>query len=84
MLYPKIISIEALDEYKIKLCYETGEVKIFDALPYMSGKWYEELYNKSYFRSVRLLPDREGIEWAHGQDIAPHELYDMSISSDNL
>ena len=82
MLYPKIISIEPLDEYKIRLCYETGEVKIFDVLPYMSDKWYEELYNKSYFRSIRLLPDGKGIEWAHGQDIAPHELYDMSILSE--
>jgi hypothetical protein len=79
MLYPKIISVEPLDEYKIKLCYETGEIKIFDVLPYMSGKWYEELYNNSYFKSVHLIQDGKGIEWRHGQDIAPHELYDLSI-----
>ena len=82
MLYPKIISVEPLDEYKLKLSYETGEVKIFDVLPYMSGKWYEELFNNGYFNSVHLIPDGKGIEWEHGQDIAPHELYDMSIVID--
>ena len=28
MLYPKIINVEPLDNYKIKLYYETGEKKI--------------------------------------------------------
>jgi hypothetical protein len=80
MLYPKITSVEPLDEYKIKLGYETGEIKIFDVTPYISGTWYEELHNNSYFQSVHLIADGKGIEWAHGQDIAPHELYDMSIA----
>jgi len=80
MLYPKIMRVEPLDEYKIKLSYETGEIKIFDVLPYISGKWYEELFNDSYFKSVHLIPGGKGIEWGHGQDIAPHELYDMGIA----
>ena len=78
MLCPKIIDVEALDNYKIKLKYETGETKIFNVLPYISGKWYEELFNNSYFKTVHLISGGKGIEWEHGQDIAPHELYDMS------
>ena len=84
MLCPKITCVEPLDEYKLKLRYETGEVKIFNVLPYMSGKWYEELFDNSYFKSVRLLPDGKGIEWSHGQDIAPHELYDMGIAEKEI
>jgi hypothetical protein len=84
MSYPKIISVEPFDECKIKLSYETGEIKIFDVLPYMSGKWYEELYNNRYFKSVHLIPDGKGIEWEHGQDIAPHELYDMGIVLESI
>ena len=30
MLCPKIINIEPLNNYKLKLNYETGEVKLFD------------------------------------------------------
>ena len=79
MLCPKILNIEPQNNYKIKLFYETGEVKLFDVLPYISGKWYEELYNSEYFKSVHLISNGHGIEWGNGQDIAPHELYDMSV-----
>jgi len=78
MLSPKILGVEALENYQLKLKYETGETKIFNVLPYISGKWYEELYNNSYFKTVHLISGGKGIEWEHGQDIAPHELYDMS------
>ena len=80
MLCPKIVSVEPLDNYKLKLNYETGEKKLFNVLPYMSGQWYEELYNINYFKSVHLVSDGQRIEWENGQDIAPHELYDMSIT----
>ena len=33
----------------------------------------------NYFNSVQLTSNGYGIEWKNGQDIAPHELYDMSI-----
>ena len=80
MLCPKIKSVEPLENYKIKLNYETGEKKIFNVLPYMSGQWYEELYNNDYFKSVHLVSNGQGIEWENGQDIAPHELYDMGVT----
>jgi hypothetical protein len=81
MLTPKIIGVEALEDYKIKLNYETGEIKFFNVLPYISGAWYEELNNYNYFKTVHIISNGNGIEWEHGQDIAPHELYDMSIST---
>jgi hypothetical protein len=80
MLTPKIIGVEALEDYKIKLNYETGEIKLFDVSPYISGVWYNELTNYSYFKTVHIISSGNGIEWEHGQDIAPHELYDMSVS----
>jgi hypothetical protein len=33
----------------------------------------------SLFESVKNVVSKKGIEWENGQDIAPHELYDMSI-----
>ena len=79
MLYPKLINVEPINDYKLMLSYETGEKKIFDVLPYMSGAWYEELYNENVFKTVHLISNGYGIEWENGQDIAPHELYDMSV-----
>jgi hypothetical protein len=67
-----------MEAYKLKLNYETGEVRIFDVSTYIEGDWFGELRNKDYFRTVRLISGGSGIEWSNGQDIAPHELYEMS------
>ena len=78
MTCPKIANVEPREDYTLMLNYETGERKLFNVLPYMSGRWYEELYDKSYFKTVRVISEGDGIEWMHGQDIAPHELYELS------
>lgn len=78
MLTPKIVNLKPLSDYSLQLEYETGEAKLFNVLPYISGAWYEELRDKKYFMTVHLVSEGRGIAWEHGQDIAPHELYDMS------
>jgi hypothetical protein len=66
-----------VESCKIKLLYETGEVTVIDVAPYISGAWYEELLDPAYFQTVHVIHGGAGIEWAQGQDIAPHELYDI-------
>ena len=78
MLQPELISVTPKENYKLLLVYETGERKIFDVLPYMSGGWYGELKDISNFNSVKLA--NHSVEWSGGQDIAPHKLYNNSIS----
>ena len=77
---PKILDVEIVENYKIKLNYETGEVKLFDVSPYIQGAWYKELADKKYFNTIHIISHGKGIAWEHGQDIAPHELYEMGIS----
>lgn len=79
MLQPRITAVEVIEPYKLRLSYETGEIKDFDVEPYVSGPWFGELRDSTYFQTVRITPDGNGIEWEHGQDIAPHELYDYGI-----
>ena len=57
---------------------KTGK-KIFDVTPYLSGSWNSLLKDEKYFKTVRIISGGAGIEWANGQDIAPHELYELSI-----
>ena len=78
MLQPNLRKVEALPPMMLRLYYETGEVRDFDVTPYAVGPWYGELKDDAYFRSVQLLPGGTGIEWMDGQDIAPHELYELS------
>ena len=80
MLQPKLKEVIPLEQFKLKLTYETGEVKLFDVSPYIKGSWYGELKDEKYFCTVHLLPGGTGIEWDNGQDIAPHELYELSVS----
>ena len=77
MLQPKVISVLPLDNYKLLIEYETGERKKFDVKPYIRGNWYGELKDKTNFNTVH--PRGSTVEWLDGQDIAPHELYDMSV-----
>lgn len=79
MTRSRILSAQADGDHCLRLCYETGEIRLFDVSPYMSGSWFGELKQPAYFRLVRVLPDGSGIEWPHGQDIAPHELYELSV-----
>lgn len=76
MLQPKISDVKPLPEYKLLLQYETGERKLFDVTPYISGDWFGKLKDADYFNTVRVAGP--SVEWAGGQDIAPHELYDNS------
>jgi len=80
MLQPKLASIESLPGCRLRLEYETGETKIFDAAPYITGSWYGRLKDEAYFKTVHLIDGGFGIAWADGQDIAPHELYELSES----
>ena len=79
MLQPKLKKVEPMEALKLRLFYETGEVKIFDVAPYATGPWYGELKDDTYFRTVQLIPGGIGIEWSNGQDIAPHELYEQGV-----
>lgn len=80
MLQPKLVKVEAMSNLRLRLFYETGEVKIFDVAPYATGTWYGQLKDEGYFSAVQLLPGGTGIEWPEGQDIAPHELYENSVT----
>lgn len=77
MLQPKIKAVQPLPGYRLLLEYENGEKRAFDVTPYISGSWYGELKDENIFKTVR--PCGTTVEWAGGQDIAPHELYEMSI-----
>ena len=79
MLQPRLVNVEPMGHLKLRLTYETGEVKLFDVSPYANGSWFGELREDAYFRTVRMLPGGTGIEWNNGQDIAPHELYECSV-----
>jgi len=79
MKEPKILSISTMPHYQLLIQFDTGEKKIFDVTPYIKGSWFGQLNDISYFAKVQIIDHGEGIAWPNGQDIAPHELYELSI-----
>ena len=77
MLQPKIAEVRPLQNYRLFLRYENGERRVFDVKPYISGAWFGELRDISVFNTVRV--SGSSVEWAGGQDIAPHELYELPV-----
>lgn len=77
MKYPKILNVIPVDNYNLIITYENGEKKLFDVKPYILGEWFGQLKDINIFKTVK--PCGDTVEWADGQDIAPHELYDLSV-----
>ncbi|MFQ7290964.1 MAG: DUF2442 domain-containing protein [Monoglobales bacterium] len=78
MRYPKVIDVKPVEDYNVIITYETGEKKKFDVTPYIKGNWFGELKDIEIFKAVR--PCGSTIEWRNGQDIAPHELFELSVA----
>ena len=76
-MQPKVLDVNPLIDYKVMVTFDTGERKVFDVTPYISGDWFGKLKDAEFFKTVRAAG--RTIEWSGGQDIAPHELYDYSI-----
>lgn len=79
LLQPRLTSAKPLDSLRLLLVYENGDTRAFDVAPYANGPWYGELADATYFGRVRVSEGGTGVEWPHGQDIAPHELLELSI-----
>lgn len=73
MLRPTAKNISATNDYKIIIEFDSGERKIFDVTPYITGEWYKELADMNYFMSV--FANGFTVEWPHGQDLCPDEIY---------
>lgn len=73
---PKAINVNAIEDYKLQVTFDDGEVKIFDVKPYFGHKLFDELKDKKKFNTVKIAG--LSIEWENGADICPDELYNLS------
>lgn len=79
--FPNVKQVQALPQQRIKIFYDNGEIKIFDVSPYIKGSWFGKLANPDTFTTVR--PCGDTVVWCDGQDIAPHELYENSVPTND-
>lgn len=78
----KLIKARAISDTVLEIVYQDGSRRLFDITPYIRGDWMGELGNPEYFRQVSIEPEfGDTVVWPNGQDIAPHELYELSIAA---
>jgi len=77
---PRASGVSPLENYNILVTFDNGEKRIFDVKPYLEYPAYKELKINALFRTVK--PAGLSIEWIHGQDICPDELYFNSVPVD--
>ena len=72
----KVISVDPIEDYKLRIEFSNGKKGIFDVSPYVDKGVFVELKDYAYFRSVR--PAFGGIMWPHEQDFSAETIeYDL-------
>jgi len=79
MIRPKAIAVEPRPDYYLMVTFSNNEKRLFDVKPYLDFKPFSELRNPVLFNTVK--PAGLSVEWLHGQDICPDELYYNSVSA---
>ena len=77
MLRPRATSVEPQEDYHLLVTFSNGEKRLFDVKPYFSLPLFQELKIPALFNTVK--PAGLSIEWIHGQDICPDDLYYNSV-----
>jgi len=65
-----------LDNYRILLTFNNGEIKTVDLQSELNGAVYEPLQKLDYFKDFQIKYNT--IEWSNGADFAPEYLYEIS------
>jgi hypothetical protein len=77
MLRPKAVKVIPQSDYFLLVTFSNNEERLFDVKPYFGLKPFDELKNVEMFNTVKTAG--LSVEWLHGQDICPDELYYNSV-----
>ena len=77
MLRPTANNVMVLDDYKLKISFDNGEERIFNAADLFNRKAFKPLKNITLFKQVK--PNGISIEWPPDIDVCPDELYFKSV-----
>lgn len=72
-----VTRVRATDDFHLELMFDTGELKVFDAKPYLDKGVFQRLRDLSLFKQAYVAGGT--VCWPHDLDIAPETLYDRSV-----
>ena len=71
----KVLKAEYIDEYRIKLWFNNGEVRVVDLRESLDGPMFLPLKELDFFKRFRIPYNT--LEWENGADFAPEYLYEI-------
>lgn len=66
-------------DYKVRLTFEDGSVRVADLEPHLYGEIFEPLKDVEYFKTLRVEPNVDTIVWDNEADMSPDFLYEISV-----
>ncbi len=73
---PDALTVAVIGDYLLRVTFENGEIRDFDAKPLLARKCYASLQNRALFQTAYI---RYGVvTWADESDIDPDWLYEDS------
>lgn len=72
---PRIISVEPLDGFRLRLVFTDGLVREVDLSDDLWGQMAEPLQDPDYFRRVRVDTELGTVVWPNGYDLDPDVLH---------
>ena len=72
-----IIAVNTKKGFKLELKFNTGEIKLFDATPYLEKGVFKKLKDETLFKQAYVAFDT--VCWPDNLDISPETLYDKSV-----
>ncbi|MBF0135780.1 MAG: DUF2442 domain-containing protein [Magnetococcales bacterium] len=70
---PEILEVAPLPDYHLELRFADGEVRLFDARPYLERGIFQKLRNPHLFSQARVALGT--VTWPGEMDLAPETLY---------
>ncbi len=74
----RIEAVIPLPDLHLKVIFKGGEVRIFNARPYLTGPIFAPVTQPDYFVHVDVDEIAGSIFWPNGADCCPEFVYEMS------
>ncbi|MBA4418593.1 MAG: DUF2442 domain-containing protein [Syntrophus sp. (in: bacteria)] len=66
-----------VSEYKLKVRFESNEIRLVDLGPHLCGPVFEPLKDLSFFKSFKVNADIDTVTWPNNADFSPDFLYEI-------
>ncbi len=80
----EVVSAEYVAEYRIRVCFNTGEEGVVDLRDALWGTVFEPLRDLAAFRRFSVSEVLHTICWDNGADFAPEFLRDKMVEQEKL